>query len=139
GIRIQRSLLPNSQEGALHQVDMEQSRPQVFIFERRVRRRHSLPHQRIRPFHVLKQFSDCCQEFHVTFLSVGLSTALLPGKSRVDRPLSYDNNETARLVTALRCGRLDRVSFHHVEEFHQVSTLNVCRPHTFPEPSFPSR
>ena len=29
-----------------------------------------LPHQRVRPFHVLKQLSDCCQEFHVTFLGV---------------------------------------------------------------------
>jgi hypothetical protein len=55
------------------------------------------------------------------FLSFGLSTALLPGKSRIDRPLSYDNKEMASPAVARRCGRLGRVSFHQVEDLHLYS------------------
>jgi hypothetical protein len=54
------------------------------------------------------------------FLSIGLSTGLLPSKSRVDRLLSYDNKETARPATARRCGRLGRVSFHNVVSFRRA-------------------
>jgi hypothetical protein len=43
------------------------------------------------------------------FLSIGLSTALLPGKSRIDCPLYQDNKVTTGSATARRCGRLGRL------------------------------
>jgi hypothetical protein len=61
------------------------------------------------------------------FLSIGLSTALLPGKSRIDCPLYQDNKVTTSSATARRCGRLGRVSFHQVEDLH-LSSRRTLHP-----------
>jgi hypothetical protein len=66
----------------------------------------------------------------------GIFSRLFPAPQRGGEVLALMH----KLVLCPRpeLAEIGHVSFHHVEDPHQVSTLNVCRPQTFPELSFPS-